>query len=59
MDNGQWIDGLESRRRRNSGHDFCIVQLGVKAVIQGVDIDTSHFTGNFPPAAFNEVCLSI
>ena len=58
-DNGKWMDGWESRRRRNSGHDFCIVQLGVKAVIQGVDIDTSHFTGNFPPAAFIEACLSI
>jgi allantoicase len=58
-DNGKWMDGWESRRRRNSGHDFCIVQLGVKAVIRGVDIDTSHFTGNFPPAAFIEACLSI
>lgn len=57
-DNGKWMDGWESRRRRNSGHDYCLVQLGVKAVIRGVDIDTSHFTGNFPPAAFIEACLS-
>ncbi len=57
-DNGKWMDGWESRRRRNSGHDYCVVQLGVKAVIRGVDIDTSHFTGNFPPAAFIEACLS-
>ena len=57
-DNGKWMDGWESRRRRNSGHDYCVVKLGVKAVIRGVDIDTSHFTGNFPPAAFIEACLS-
>lgn len=57
-DNGKWMDGWESRRRRNSGHDYCVVELGVKAVIWGVDIDTSHFTGNFPPAAFIEACLS-
>jgi len=57
-DNGKWMDGWESRRRRNSGHDYCVVELGVKAVIRGVDIDTSHFTGNFPPAAFIEACLS-
>ena len=57
-DNGKWMDGWESRRRRNSGHDYFVVELGVKAVIRGVDIDTSHFTGNFPPAAFIEACLS-
>ncbi len=57
-DNGKWMDGWESRRRRNSGHDYCVIKLGVKAVIRGVDIDTSHFTGNFPPAAFIEACLS-
>jgi allantoicase len=27
-------------------------------VIHGVDIDTSHFTGNFPPAASLEACVS-
>ncbi len=57
-DNGKWMDGWETRRKRNSGHDFCIVQLGVKGVISGVDIDTSHFTGNYPPAASIEGCLS-
>ena len=57
-ENGKWMDRWESRRRSNSGHDCCVVQLGVKAVIRGFDIDTSHFTGNFPPAAFIEACLS-
>ena len=27
-------------------------------VIRGVDIDTSHFTGNYPPAASLEACVS-
>ena len=57
-DNGKWMDGWESRRRRGAGHDFCIVRLGAKGIIRGVDIDTSHFTGNFPPAASLEACVS-
>ncbi len=57
-DNGKWMDGWESRRRRDSGHDHCVVRLGVAGRISGVDIDTSHFTGNYPPAAAIEGCLS-
>jgi allantoicase len=57
-DNGKWMDGWESRRRRDGGHDYCIVKLGVAGTINGVDIDTSHFTGNFPPGAMIEACLA-
>lgn len=45
---GQWMDGWESRRRRIPGNDWCIVQLGMRGVIKGVNVDTSFFTGNFP-----------
>ena len=55
-DHGKYMDGWESRRRRNGGHDHCIVRLGAKGVIRGVDIDTSFFTGNYPPAASLEAC---
>ncbi len=54
--NGKYMDGWESRRKRTGGHDFAIVKLGVKGIIWGVDIDTSHFTGNYPPAASLEAC---
>lgn len=57
-DNGKWMDGWESRRKRTPGHDFCIVRLGQAGVIHGVDIDTRHFTGNYPPAASLEACVS-
>ena len=50
-DHGKWMDGWETRRRRNGGYDYCIVKLARPGVVKGVDIDTSHFTGNFPPAA--------
>jgi allantoicase len=57
-DHGKWMDGWESRRKRVPGHDFCIVRLGIAGLIHGVDIDTSFFTGNFPPDASIDVCSS-
>jgi allantoicase len=57
-DNGKWMDGWESRRKRVEGHDFCVIRLGVPGIIRGLDIDTSHFTGNFPPEASVEACIS-
>lgn len=57
-DHGKWMDGWESRRKRTPGHDYCVIRLGVPGVIHGFDIDTSHFTGNFPPAASVDACVS-
>jgi len=57
-DNGKWMDGWESRRKRTAGHDYAIVRFGVPGKIAGCDIDTTHFTGNFPPAASLEACVS-
>ena len=57
-DHGKWMDGWESRRKRNQGHDFCVIRLGVPGAIRGFDIDTSHFTGNYPPQASIEACAS-
>lgn len=56
-DNGKWMDGWESRRKRFEGYDFTVIRLGVPGVIKGVDIDTCHFTGNFPPSASLEACF--
>ena len=57
-DNGKWMDGWETRRRRNGGYDNAIVKLGLAGEIKGIDIDTTHFTGNYPPAASLEACHS-
>jgi allantoicase len=57
-ENGKWMDGWESRRKRTPGHDWCVVKLGVPGRIAGFEIDTRHFTGNYPPAAELEVCGS-
>jgi len=45
---GKWMDGWETRRRRTPGYDWCIIRLGLRGVIRGVVVDTSHFKGNFP-----------
>ncbi|SME92110.1 allantoicase [Pseudogulbenkiania subflava] len=57
-ENGKWMDGWESRRKRVAGHDWALVKLGVKGVIRGFDVDTSHFTGNYPPAVSIEATVS-
>ena len=46
---GKVYDGWETRRRRQPGSDFAIVRLGVRAVVEGVVVDTANFTGNYPP----------
>lgn len=48
---GKWMDGWETRRKRTGGHDWCIVKLGLPGIIKTVDIDTNHFLGNHPPFA--------
>jgi len=48
-ENGKWMDGWESKRRRVPGNDYCIIRLGAKGILNGVNIDTSFFTGNHPP----------
>ena len=53
-DNGKWMDGWETRRKRTTGHDWAIVRLGRRGRIAGFDVDTSHFTGNYAPAAMIE-----
>ena len=58
-DNGKWMDGWESRRKRVEGYDHAIIRLGVPGVIKGVDIDTRYFTGNFPPSASIDACFCV
>jgi len=55
-DRGKWMDGWETRRRREPGHDFCIVRLGLPGVIRGVVVDTAFFRGNFPAECSIDAC---
>jgi allantoicase len=57
-DHGKWMDGWESRRKRGPGHDWCVLKLGLRGIIKGVDIDTNHFLGNHPPhASLEAACM--
>jgi len=48
-DRGKWMDGWETRRRRDEGtHDWCVVQLGARGIVRGVDVETTYFKGNYP-----------
>jgi allantoicase len=51
-------DGWETRRRRGPGHDWCVVRLGAPGRIKRVEVDTSHFKGNFPESCSLEVCAA-
>ena len=53
---GQIMDGWETRRRREPGHDWAIVRLGVPGIVREVVVDTSYFTGNYPPEVSVEAC---
>ena len=55
-DRGKWMDGWETRRRREPGHDWAIVQLGIPGLVRGAVIDTSYFTGNYPEHASIDAC---
>ncbi|HZD22504.1 MAG TPA: allantoicase [Acidimicrobiia bacterium] len=47
-DRGKWMDGWETRRRREPGYDWCVLSLGIPGLIRRVSVDTSYFTGNYP-----------
>ena len=55
---GKWMDGWETRRKRNKGYDFLILKLGKPGKIHKVDIDTSYFNGNQPNKVSLEACFS-
>src|SRR5262245_1155196 len=55
-DRGKWMDGWETRRRREPGHDWCVVRLGLPGIVRGVVVDTKWFRGNFPAECALDVC---
>jgi allantoicase len=49
-------DGWETRRRRRPGHDWVVIQLGALGAIHRVEVDTSHFKGNYPDSCSLDAC---
>lgn len=56
-DNGKWMDGWESRRRRIPGHDHAVIRMIAPGQLLGFDVDTRYFTGNYPPGCSIEACF--
>ena len=48
-------DGWETKRRRGEGYDWCVIKLGTTGTITRVEVDTSHFKGNYPESCSIEV----
>ncbi|HEY7565976.1 MAG TPA: allantoicase [Gemmatimonadaceae bacterium] len=55
-EHGKWMDGWETRRRRNEGYDWCVVRLGIPAIVRGVVVDTAWFRGNYPESCSIDAC---
>ncbi len=59
-DDGKWMDGWESRRRRSprlgEPFDWCVIRLGMPGEIKGIVVDTAYFRGNFPSHCSLEAC---
>jgi allantoicase len=56
-DRGKWMDGWETRRRREPGYDWCILRLGLPGVVRAVVVDTAHFKGNYPESCSVDVAV--
>jgi allantoicase len=52
-------DGWETKRRRGPGHDWAIIKLAGPGRIQTIEVDTSHFKGNYPESCSLEACNAI
>ena len=40
-EHGKWMDGWESKRRRDGGNDWAIIKLGSPGIISEINVDTS------------------
>ncbi|AUX24790.1 bifunctional allantoicase/OHCU decarboxylase [Sorangium cellulosum] len=47
-------EGWETRRRRGPGHDWALVALAAQGEIDRIEVDTSHFKGNYPDSCMIE-----
>lgn len=52
-------DGWETKRRRGEGYDWCVIKLGNAGSLKRVEVDTSHFKGNYPESCSIEVSNAI
>ena len=52
------MDGWETRRLREpraEPYDWCVIRLGAAGLVRGVDVETTHFKGNYPESCAVDV----
>jgi allantoicase len=49
-------DGWETRRRRGEGNDWVVIKLCARGSVERIEVDTSHFKGNYPESCSLEAC---
>src|SRR5947209_5200067 len=49
-------DGWETKRRRGPGYDWSVIKLATAGDIKRLEVDTSHFKGNYPDSCSLEAC---
>src|SRR2546427_7775541 len=42
------------RSRRGPGNDWIIIQLGAPGIVKKIEVDTTHFKGNYPDSCRSE-----
>ncbi len=48
--------GWETRRRRGPGYDWIVLQLGARAAIERISVETEYYKGNYPDRCSIQVC---
>jgi|ERR1041385_97825 allantoicase len=51
-------DGWETKRRRGPGYDWIVIKLGAPGEVTKVEVDTTHFKGNYPDTCSLEGCFA-
>jgi len=54
-DQGKWVDGWETRRKRQPGHDWAILRAGRAGFVKKLEIETHFFKGNSPAECAGDV----
>ncbi|MGF1671958.1 MAG: allantoicase [Balneolaceae bacterium] len=49
-------EGWESRRRRGPGNDWVILKAAKPGIVNSIEVDTSHFKGNYPDYCTIDAC---
>jgi allantoicase len=58
-DSARRVPAVETRRRREPGHDWSVARLGARGIVRGIDLETTHFKGNYPEAFAIDVCDAV